>query len=297
MALVDVFETLLLHQVKGDVELEHDRHGGRPGGLARFGAGLVSGQVEVELGHLRHGRGFPRTRRDGHEGQSGSDHPGLLRTADDYVELPVVRLERNCAEAADGVDDDQRVGRDILDDFGQLVDRVGDGSRGLVLGHQDGLPRTAGPEGLADPGRLGGLAPFERQLGHVGAVDGGDLGETIAERADGHGQDLVAGGQEADDRRLETAGARRGDDQDVVLRPKERLQTGNDAVLQDRELGTPVVDHLVGARFADGVRNGCRARDAQVGLEAVHGSTSTSEDQDDSRDATGCLLLAPVWYI
>jgi len=41
-------------------------------------------------------------------------------------------------------------GATSLTTFGQLVDRVGDGSRGLVLGHQDGLPRTAGPEGLAD---------------------------------------------------------------------------------------------------------------------------------------------------
>ena len=109
VALPDLGQGLLLHHLEGDVELEHDRDGGRPGRLARLGAGLVGGQVEVELGHLRHGRGFPGARRDRHEGEPGRDHPGLLRAADDDVEAPGVGLERDGAEAADRVDDDQGV--------------------------------------------------------------------------------------------------------------------------------------------------------------------------------------------
>ncbi len=184
VALPDVLEAFLLHQVEGGVELEHDRHCGSPGRLAGFGARLVSGEVEVELGHLRRRGGFPGARRDGHERKPGRDHPGLLRAADDDVEAPRVGLERDRAEAADGVYEDERVGRFVLDRGGEDGDRVGDGGGGLVLRHQDGLPRAAGLDGLANLCRIRGLAPLEGELGDVGAVDGGDLGEPVAERAD-----------------------------------------------------------------------------------------------------------------
>jgi len=72
---------------------------------------------------------------------------------------------------------------------------------GLVLGHQNGLPWATGLEGLVDLGRLRGLAPLGGELGYVRAVGGGDLGKAIAEGADGDRQDLVSGGEEADDRR------------------------------------------------------------------------------------------------
>ncbi len=151
VALPDLGQGLLLHHLEGHVELEHHGDGGRPGRLARLGAGLVGGQVEVELGHLRHGRGLPGARRDRDEGEPGRDHPGLLRAADDDVEAPGVGLERNGTKAADRVDDDQRVRGDRLDGRRQLGDRVRDGRRGLVLGEKDGLPRAAGAREPREP--------------------------------------------------------------------------------------------------------------------------------------------------
>ena len=127
-----------------------------------------------------------------------------------------------------------------------------------------------GREGARRTGGIGGLAPVEGELGDVRAVNGGDLGEAIAEGADGDGQDLVAGGEEADDRRLEATGAGRGDDEDVVLGPS-RTSLRRSIRLQGRELRTAMVDHLAGARLADTVGQGRRAGDAKVGLEAVHG--------------------------
>ena len=254
MTLPDFGQCLLLDEVQGHVKLEHDRHGWCPGRLAGLGAGLVGGQIEVELRHLGDRSRFPGARRDRHEAQAGGNHPGLLGTAHDNVQTPGVCLERDGPEAADRVNDDQCVRRCRLDSCGQLGDRVGDGRGSLVLGQQHGLPGPAGRESLAHLAASAALPHSEATLVTFGAVGGSDLGEAIAEGADGHREDLVAGGEEVDDRRLEAARARCREDQDIVLGLVSRLEALDYAVLENGELRTAVVDHLAGASLADGVR-------------------------------------------
>ncbi len=104
--------------------------------------------------------------------------------------------------------------------------RVGDAGGGLVEGHQHGPGRSSlgghGPDRLADLVRVGRLAPLDLQAGHVCAVGGGDLREAVAEVADADAEDGVARREEADDRRLEPARARRGEDEDVLRGAESR---------------------------------------------------------------------------
>ena len=162
-------------------------------------------------------------------------------------------------------------GRQLADDRGQLGDRVHDAGRRLVVGQQDGpVAGRRARSSLADHRRIGGLAPLDLDLGDVGAVGPGDLGEPVAERADRHAEHAVARRQGVDDRRLEAAGPGGRDHRDVVGRPEVRLHARQDPLEHRRELGAAVVDHLAGAGLADARGQGRRAGDAQVRLEAVH---------------------------
>ena len=117
------------------------------------------------------------------------------------------------------------------------------------------------------------LAPLDVQPFDVRAVDLGDLREPVAEAADGHGEDPVAGRQRVDRCGLQAARPRAGEDQDVVGGGAEvRSHAADDPVEQRRELGAAVVDHLLRPRLADGRWQGGGAGDAQVRLEAGHGS-------------------------
>ena len=103
------------------------------------------------------------------------------------------------------VDEDQRVGRLLADSCGEFGDRVHDPGRRLVVGEQDRLGVGHAAQPLADLRTVRRVAPFGVELRHVRAVDAGDLGEPVTERADAHAEDPVAGRQRVDDRRLEPA--------------------------------------------------------------------------------------------
>ncbi len=168
---------------------------------------------------------------------------------------------------------------------GELGDRVHHPGRGLVVGEQDRLVVAVALELGVELRRIGGVAPLDLDLGDVGAVGPGDLGEPVAERADRHAEDAVARRQGVDHGRLEAARPGGRDHRHVAGRPEVRLHAGQDPAEHGRELGATVVDHLARAGFADGRREGRRAGDAQVGLEAVHGeppgwcSRSTMRDR------------------
>ena len=122
-----------------------------------------------------------------------------------------------------------------------------------------------------DGGRRGGLAPLDLEAADVGAVDLGDLREAVAEGADGDGEDPVAGREDVDDGGLEGAGARGGEQDDVGLGAEERAHPADDPLHERGELGAAVVDHLAPAGGHDGRREGGRAGDPEVLLEAGHG--------------------------
>ena len=92
-------------------------------GVSPFAANSRAlGEVEVGARHLRRSRWRPSARSDSAIiAMPGADHPRLLRAGDDDVEAPGVHLERHAAEAGDAVDEDQRVGRRLVDGRGDLL--------------------------------------------------------------------------------------------------------------------------------------------------------------------------------
>ena len=120
--------------------------------------------------------------------------------------------------------------------------------------------RRLGGQGRPDLGRVGGLAPFDRDLGHVRAVGRGDLGEAVAERADRHREDPVAGRQDVDHGGLEPTGARARQDGHVAGRAEVGLHAGHHPLEHRRELRPAVVDHLAGTGLADAGRQGRSVR-------------------------------------
>ena len=203
----------------------------------------------------------------------GSGHPGLLRAGDDDVHAPGVHLEWNRTKAGDAIDQDQRIGSQLADGGRQFRDRVHHRGRGLVVGEQDGLVPAVPLELGTERGRIGRLAPFDFDLGDVGAVGSSDLGEPVAKGTDGDTQHAIARRQRIDDRRLEAARAGRRDDRDVAGRPEVGLHPGQDPFEHRRELGAAMIDHLARTGFADAWRQARRAGNAQVWLEAVHGTS------------------------
>jgi hypothetical protein len=161
------------------------------------------------------------------------------------------------------------------------------------VGQQDRLVAGCTLELGADGRRVGGPAPFDLDLGHVGTVGAGDLGEPVAERADGHAQHAVARGEDVHHRGLEATGAGSRDHRDVAGRPEVRLDAVEDPGQHRGEFRAAVVDHLVRAGLADARRERGGAGDPQVGLEAVHGvllGASLTKFDDGRRSAAGTLL-------
>ena len=128
-------------------------------------------------------------------------------------------------------------------DLGQLVHRVGDAGRGLVVRDQHGAVRLVRRKVVAERSRIGGGAPLDLEALDVGAEGGRDLGEPVAERADGDGQDAVARRERIDHGRLERAGPGAGQEQDLAVGADQLGQAGRRLAQQLRELAAAVVDH------------------------------------------------------
>ena len=272
VAREDVLGALLGHQAQPLVDLVDDGDRRRERRLPVRGRVAMRPQIEIEARHPSRFHRRPTARRGGDHGQARRGHPRLLRTGDDEVDAPVVHLERDGAEAGHAVDEDQGVGCLLADGGCQLRDGVHDPGRGLVVGQQDGLDLGHRAKPLADLVGCGRVAPLGIEPRDVRAVHRGDLGEPVAERADAHAEDPVARRQRVDDRGLQPARARRRDHRDVGGRAEVRLHPLEDAAEHRRELGASVVDHLASARLADRRRQGGGARDAEVGLETIHGT-------------------------
>src|SRR3970040_1603410 len=88
--------------------------------------------------------------------------------------------------------------------------------------------------------------------------------------ADRRAEAAVAGGEDVAAGRLEAAGAGAGQDCDVAGRAEIRSHPVPDPAEHRRELGTSVIDHLACAGLAHAGRQGRRAGDPEVGLEAGH---------------------------
>lgn len=129
----------------------------------------------------------------GHDNaQASGGANGLLAGGQDDVEVPVVEAQLLARQAADGIDDDERVRLDAVDDVGdgahvgahagRRVD-VGDGDDAVVAAVvEQGVLDLVGPRGGAEALRpqLRRLCPVRRQtvgerVGEVAAVEDEDV--------------------------------------------------------------------------------------------------------------------------
>ena len=95
------------------------------------------GQVEVEARHRRRLVALPGTLRHADHGQARWRHPALLRAGGDDVEAPSVGVEGHRTQAADAVDQEQRVRRGLAHRRRDVAQRILDAGRCLVVGQQD----------------------------------------------------------------------------------------------------------------------------------------------------------------
>ena len=182
---------------------------------------------------------------------------------------PQASISNGTAPRPDAVDQDQRLGRHLADDGRELRDRVHHPGRGLVVGEQDGLVVAIPLELGAEHGRIGRLAPFDVDLGDVGAVGPGDLGEPVAERTDRDARTRSPG-----ESVLTMAASRPPEPAVVMIAMSPVVPKYGFMPLRIRSSiaansGPAVVDHLARAGLADARRQPGRAGNAQVWLEAV----------------------------
>jgi hypothetical protein len=130
---------------------------------------------------------------------------------------------------------------------------------------------------VCDDGGVGLGARLEVEAGDFGAEDFGDVGEAVAELTDGDGEDFVAFGEGVDEGGFHGAGAGGGVDVDLVFGAEEELEALHDARLHFGELGSPVVDHLLGELGERLRRAGGRAGDTQV----LHDGSPFGNDSGD----------------
>ena len=133
--------------------------------------------------------------------------------------------------------------------------------------------RPGGPPPQNGP-RLYVYVPWTNNYAYVDAssVDPvclADRGEALAECAAAENERLVAGRECVRDRGLESRRARCGEEQNVVLRAEEILQSASQGREQRGELGTAVIYQRSRRRGEDRLRNECRTWDAEV-LRTVH---------------------------
>ncbi len=124
VAREDALVALRLDQRQRGLELEEEADRRRPGRLALGQDVTVPDEVEVEARHGGALGGGPGALGRRHHGQARRDHPGLLRAGDHDVEVPGVHLEGHGTDAADAVDDDERV-RGLRADGGGQLPRAG----------------------------------------------------------------------------------------------------------------------------------------------------------------------------
>ena len=92
--------------------------------------------VEIETRRAGARLTLPGGLADAQHGDTRWEHPSLLRRRDCDVDAPRIDRQRNRADGADAVDDQQPVV--ALDHRGQCLQRIGHAGRGLVVGDQHG---------------------------------------------------------------------------------------------------------------------------------------------------------------
>ena len=146
MALEGLLEPLVEEQTERDIEADDDRDRGRERRIERL---LRVPRRAPSRSSSADARASSTAAQASAETETvarpGRRHQRLLRARDHRVEAPGVGLERNGAEARDGVDDDERAC--LLGGGGEALDVCDHAGRGLRVRHEDDL----GAAELAQP--------------------------------------------------------------------------------------------------------------------------------------------------
>src|SRR4029450_903839 len=232
---------VLVIQAKRGLEPLHHRDRGGPRTLRVLQPERlpVRGPVEIEPRVLRLGLRGPRRLGDGGEREARRGRQGLLGPADRDVDAPTVEVERHGPERGHRVHDDHGAG--ILCGAGDRFDVMHDPRRGFALREQHGLGRGLRHRGpnVGGPHRF---APLVVDRVDVEPVGPGDLGEPLREVPGQRYQHRVARREAVGDGRLETPGARGGEDQDVRSRAVQPLEALGHLLQHAAEAWTTVVD-------------------------------------------------------
>ncbi len=259
----------------GEVQAErglqplHDADRRRPWvlGIGQLREPPVGRPVEVEP-RVRGGRGrLPGAGADGREGDAGAGAERLLRTSDRHVDAPVVEGERDRAQRAHHVHEDQ--GARVVGHTSQLLDRLDHAGGGLRLREQDPLHGVLGerPRNVVGPD----LRPPRVVDGAHGETERfGELLEALGEEAGGRHQHLVAGREAVGHGGLEPSGSAGGHQQDVGgIRAVELLQVTRDLAHDVAEARPSVVHERAPLGEQDLGRDGC-GTGGQDDLGPVH---------------------------
>ena len=264
MAVEDGVEALLGDEPKRDVEPTDERDRQRHGRVERLLGDARALPVEIEAW-----RGTGRRERrfgDGGEPETRRTHERFLRTGDDDVQSPHVRLARNRAEARDRVDDDESA--DFLRRGGERTNVGHNAGRRLGMDEPDRL-RLALAQPRAQVVGVGRLSPGVTEDVDFRAERGQHRLPPLPERAGRDDEMRFARRNEVRDRGFERAGARGAEQQDVVLRPAYVAQPGEDALVDRQEVGAAVMDDGSANRREYLRRDGRRSGREQVPLPHV----------------------------
>src|SRR4051794_13911329 len=89
--LENLWQAFFLHQAKADLERVKEAYGWRPRGLAVLRRFFRGSPIEVEPGQLRTRLALPGPWRNRDERESRRDHPPLLRSRHDNIQVPRFR--------------------------------------------------------------------------------------------------------------------------------------------------------------------------------------------------------------
>ena len=186
---------------------------------------------------------------DGGEREAGRRHQRLLRAGHDDVGAPGVGLERHGAEARHGIDDRERAG--LAAHGEQRLEVADDAGRRLGVDDERRSSRRSRASASRRSSGLRRLAPRVRERDDVAAERARHRLPALAELALRDREHPLAGREEVDDRRLERAGARRREDENLVLRAEDLAQPLLREVEDRGEVGRAMVEHrLATARAA-----------------------------------------------
>ena len=158
-------------------------------------------------------------------------------------------------------------------------DVVRDAGTRLVVRHQHGFHWRPGPQPAAHFAGVGRLPPLDGILLDFEPEITGDLRVPLTKRADRDSKHAVAGRQCVDNRGLQPAGARAGEEQNSLLGAEHPACARFHFRQQHLELRAAVVNHRGGERPEDGTWQWGGAGHAQVAVgpaySGMRGSSHT----------------------